>query len=427
MNEEVHKELSPVEAIVGSPPPWLVNRGVYFIVAFTLLLFGLGALIRYPDILVSNGRLTSTNPPVALSAVTAGTIDSILVANSTHVTKNQHLVVIRSNGNYQQIVSAYNSTTDLVLDTAAHSALSFSYNSSWYLGELQTSYNALASAVLEWNLFVETMQSDVQLKWLTRELLLEANNLSELGTTSRQELQKLALKQEQFQRDSMLYASGAISLLQFQKSKEDLLNYKLAHLTAKRQGIAAKKQSTVLSRELDVYAEATRTKATTIVLKFFEAKRAFLNAYHSWETKYVLKSPIDGMVRFPAQRNAFEQVEIGTPICTVVPESTGGILTYSSLPAIGSGKAKVGQRISVLLEKYPQREYGVLSGTLTSIATITDTEGNYQVQGSIEQLVTTYGDTIVFQPNMSCTIEVVTEDRSLLGRVFDSLRKINRR
>jgi hypothetical protein len=92
-----------------------------------------------------------------------------------------------------------------------------------------------------------------------------------------------------------------------------------------------------------------------------------------------------------------------------------------TMPASGAWKVKTGQKALIRLTAYPYEEYGLLQGTVMfTEANVADT--NFQVSISLDHLLhTTTGKEIPVQPRLDGTAEIMTEDKSVLQRMFGRL------
>ena len=58
-----------VQEVLGRIPPWTIRYGITVIFGLILLLLLLAWLIRYPDVIVAKGVLTSLDPPREVPAL----------------------------------------------------------------------------------------------------------------------------------------------------------------------------------------------------------------------------------------------------------------------------------------------------------------------------------------------------------------------
>jgi hypothetical protein len=116
-------------------------------------------------------------------------------------------------------------------------------------------------------------------------------------------------------------------------------------------------------------------------------------------------------------------IRTGDTLFAVLPQNQP-IIALSIVSAQNFGKVKVGQKVIIKLVNYPFEEYGSLSGNIEEIGT-TPTGSQYRVKIKLEKgLLTNYDKTLPFQAEMQGSLEIITEDMSLLERSLYGLRKM---
>jgi hypothetical protein len=91
-----------------------------------------------------------------------------------------------------------------------------------------------------------------------------------------------------------------------------------------------------------------------------------------------------------------------------------------NIPVAAAWKVKAGQPVLIKLTAYPQEEFGMLQGTVTSISA---TKFYVDIQLT-HGLVTTAGKTLPPHPLLDGTAEITTEDKSIAARLFGKLWKM---
>ena len=85
---------------------------------------------------------------------------------------------------------------------------------------------------------------------------------------------------------------------------------------------------------------------------------------------------------------------------------------------------KLGQRVILRLQSYPEEEFGTLGGYVRHIST-SSTEDQYIVEIDLPQgLVTTYGKRLSPKRILVGTADIVTEELRLIERLLFPLRKL---
>ena len=117
----------------------------------------------------------------------------------------------------------------------------------------------------------------------------------------------------------------------------------------------------------------------------------------------------------------YQYVTTGTEVMAVLPNRTR-LLGRIELGQQNSGKVLVGQRVNVMLDGYPFREFGVLCGTVQSIAPITQ-GGLYVVYVSFsgDELRSSFGRRFEFKDGMQGSADIITDDLRLIERILDKV------
>jgi multidrug resistance efflux pump len=109
-----------------------------------------------------------------------------------------------------------------------------------------------------------------------------------------------------------------------------------------------------------------------VIQAFYELKKAIKN----WELNYVLRSSIAGQVTFLQIWTPSQNVAAGDNVFAVIPLNNQNYIGKVKAPAQNSGKIKVGQDVNIRLANCPDREFGMLKGTIKNISLTPDKEGN---------------------------------------------------
>lgn len=147
-------------------------------------------------------------------------------------------------------------------------------------------------------------------------------------------------------------------------------------------------------------------------------------AISSWEKSYVLMAPVDGNVAFTTIWSPNQAVLAGSIVFNVIPSDKGELIGKAMLPVGQSGKVKIGQRVNVHFDSFPDNEFGVVKGKVKDISQV-PSEGFYFVDVSFpDGLTTSYKKVLPVKMETSAKADIITEDVSLLERFFMPLQKV---
>jgi multidrug efflux pump subunit AcrA (membrane-fusion protein) len=102
--EQIHTE--EIQDIISKPPAWLLRWGITCFFAVLLLIVGLSALVRYPDLVKTKLSINAVNPPKQVAALVSGKLVKLLVNNGQYVTVNQPLASIENMAGKYVLTSA---------------------------------------------------------------------------------------------------------------------------------------------------------------------------------------------------------------------------------------------------------------------------------------------------------------------------------
>jgi HlyD family secretion protein len=173
--------------------------------------------------------------------------------------------------------------------------------------------------------------------------------------------------------------------------------------------------------ELQLQAQKERDRMQTDVRAAFEK---LIGQIDIWQQTYLLQAPIDGVVT----RNKFwketQNVNIGDNVMTIIPANPGVIIGKIDLPLEGSGKVKIGQQVNIQFTNFPHLEYGMVRGKIRTISLVPD-DRLYAVDVELpDGLMTYYGREIPFNQEMLGRAEIITDDRTLMERIFSPIRSL---
>ena len=247
---------------------------------------------------------------------------------------------------------------------------------------------------------------------------------------SQKEINKTELEftNKDLQRNKNLFDKGVISTqdyenkqLQFAQAERNYKNFE-SSISQIREGISN-------ARNTSRGTEISRIKEEMVLLKnVIQSFNQLKKAIKDWEYQYVLQSNIKGKVAFLNYWNTNQTVNQGDLVFTIIPSENSSFIAKLKTPAQNSGKLKIGQKVNIKLENYPDTEFGVLNGTIKKISLIPDKDGLYLIDVELpKKLITSYNKEIDFKQEMRGSAEVITEDLRLIERFFYQFKEVLKR
>lgn len=240
--------------------------------------------------------------------------------------------------------------------------------------------------------------------------------------------EQFALARKQFQRDSLLNQSGVISIDEFEKAKNIYLQNAMNQENMQSSVNSMRIQIEQLKESLLDTEQQNIEKSNNLQTQLQSQVSQLKTEIEAWELSYVLKAPIGGKITFTKYWAINQNVQAGEDVFTIIPEKKTPIIGKAMLPVAWSGKVKIGQRINIRLENFPENEFGILKDMVENISLVPAVSGGtvyYTVEISLpEGLTTTYKKELPYLPNMQGRADIITEDISLLERLVLPVKKI---
>ena len=146
------------------------------------------------------------------------------------------------------------------------------------------------------------------------------------------------------------------------------------------------------------------------------------NQLTSWQRNYTVQSSSAGKISFIRPLSIGQYIKQGEGLFSIIPFQQFYIARIS-VPSANTGKIKEGQQVNIKLSNFPYAEFGQLTGTVKTITAITDEKNNYEVEVILSKgLLTSYGKQIDYKPEMMGSAEIVTENLSILERIFNKIK-----
>jgi HlyD family secretion protein len=411
-----------VQSILSSPPNRLIRWGISVIFLVIILFFGVAAMVSYPDVIRTQITLTTPLLPAKIAPRQAGKIQKMLVTENQMVNQGEILLVLENPASYTEIhrlVQQIQKIKSYITEKDSVPYQNFSIEAG--LGEVQNEYAQFVKDYKAYRYWIVNNYSGAKITQLNRQIAIYEKLLTYLDRKKKLSEQQLNLSQKKFDTEKSLYENKVIAPLEFSDKEKAFLQEKFNLASIEAEPIRAELQIKDFQRDIlnlrDDFSQKLQDKLQQLQqsLLILEAK------LKQWEENYLLKTPISGKISFfkPLAEQAF--INIGENILTVIPPSQA-ILAYGYVNSSGVGKIKTGQKVKIYLDAYPKEEFGILEGKLQSKSEIAE-NGQYLVKVELPtRLMTNYRKELEFSQQMQGQAHIITQDLSLLQRVFYQLK-----
>ena len=414
-----------VTEIMGQAPNWVIRWGITVVLLIVISIIIGASLISYDDIIPARITVTSFDPPVYIEARSSGKISNIYVKADQSVDQNEVLAIIENTANVEDVFWVKQRINEFQANASDLDSMNIIFPFTRSLGEIQTAYYLFITQYQNYLLYLKNEPNQVQAKLLSDQIGEQKQLLEKQNNQLRLFNEELDLSLKAYQRQLSLLDSGVISTAQFEtvsraylgdKQRLEGLKIQVSNTRISISTLNGNVSRLLLSDEETLYNNDQLLEEGIQNLK---------NAISDWEQRYVIQSPIPGKVTLFDVWNQYQNVDAGTVLFTVVPEKTGALVGRVVLPVQNSGKVNVGQEVIIKIDNYPHAEWGSLKGFVTNISSVPKQGlAEYAIQVSIVSLGTSFGKTMEFKQEMQGSAEIITEELTVLQRIFYQLREV---
>lgn len=415
----IHSE--EVNDIMGKAPPGILFRGNVVIAGIVALVLIGAWFLRYPDIVSAPFLISSANPPLKLVAQANGKILELDARDGESVEAGKVVAVIDNPANtadmllLKGIVEAIDTTLN-IRKTLAYIRLPAKLQ----VGELQADYSALFEAINKYNFFVANAYYSNKLATIRHQ---EANNKEIDGVIhSRAAILNDQLRDEAW-KDSVnkkLLKEKVISLSEYNDIRKEYLSQHLISEDNLSSVLQNNQERNELRKSLADVKQEYLNGENDVTLAVRSAAKKIRGQVSIWEKQFLLRAPMAGKVVFFSIRKPNQYVTEGTPVFMVVPVAQQ-YEVHVQLPLYNAGKVRVGERVLLKLREYPYEEFGMVRAQVVAVTNVA-IDSAYSVELSLDNgLSTTRRRTIDYRPEIRGTADIVTNDKSILQRLFEGI------
>lgn len=419
-NRDINVRSQGVQDILGHVPHWMIRWGICLIGVLIILFLFLSWLIKYPDTVMGQVVITTQEPPIKLISKNSGEINRLLIANGQEVNAGDHIGSINSlldagaRKYLRQFCKEVNESIHL------NELATYAYRDTFLeFGMLQRTYSKLIRSIQECQRGMNPENSSYNVLMLQEQLQRKEGLLQVVKEQKKS-------SQSVFEIMSKKYNIQLSNNTETELSPTELLNMKQELLTAQNMVNALDREAI----EMSIDMAELRLQLNGMEVEFARKQKASIQnvreaiveieaSLKSWEMNYQFIAPIGGRLSYVNELNMNQFIESGKHVFTIIPNNES-YLALMYVSAEGFGKLAIGQPVRIKLHKYPAAQFGYIKGSITEINPVASERG-YRVKVSIPaNLVSSYNRALTYSPEMTGTAEIITEDRRVIERVFNT-------
>lgn len=419
--KDIELRCEEVQEILTRPPHALVRWGITAFFSVLALFFIGGCFFKYPDVVSAQITVTTEHPPVWIVARGSGKIKEVYGKDRERIEAGKIIAVLENPAETEDVLLLEEALQDFCLtDSCVHGIL---FPEHLALGSIQAVYATFIKSLTDYRNFLSLDLYEQKIEATRKELQEYRNYIVHLKRQAELDKEQVRIAETVHSREKKLFGEGLTAQSDYEEAKQVFLNRQQGQEQMMTSLSSAKIQEAQLQQNiLEIRMERSR-EANSLGTALKAAYNELQVSIEDWKMTYLFISPAGGILSYNNVWQKNQNVNSGDKVFSIVASQTGDIIGKIKLPVNGSGKVKPGQRVNISVTGYPYMEFGFLTGTVVSVSLLTDSDSMYTVTVSLPQdLCTSYGKVLDFNGELTGTAEVMTDKRSITGRLLEPLR-----
>jgi len=422
--EVIELRSEEVQEILSRPPHALIRNGITVICSVILLIVIGSFFFRYPDVVQGDIIITTENPPVWLVAKSTGKIKELVCSDKQEVKQGDILAVIDNSASTNDVQSVHKLLLMVKVSDSSFYIPNELLVKSFEMGILQSNFSAFTRAAMNYNNFLTLNLTTQEKTSLQKQIVHRQIYSSELQKQLEMKKRELTLSKSSYERDKILFNQKVISASDMENAEQTYLN--------KQQDLQQLQTSISLQ---NVEFSSMKESVNKLSIQYLQEKhqlfselkssqRELMAAIENWQQNYLLIASQSGVVTFNTFWKRNQNISAGDKVFAIVSHNPGQLVGKIKVPASGSGKIQIGQKVNIKVTGYPYMEYGLLQATTNNISLVSNNDF-YAVEVDFPKgLRSTVNKEMKFTGEMSGTAEIITEDRTLIERLYTPIKLI---
>lgn len=417
-SEEFHE-------VLQNMPPWILRWGITVLAVIVIILLVGSAVFKYPDTVSATITLTGETPPAVIVAKVSGKLRELYIIDNQVVKENEYLAVIDNPAKTGDVLLLKDYIKTIELDSGIIDPLP---PRNLMLGNLQSLFTSFYTNLFEYNLYKQLEYYPVKMNILKERLTQYEIQYKNLLRQQKIIEEQLLIAKKQLQRDSLLNRKEVISHEELERAHNQYLQASLSYENICTSIENLQIQISQVKESLFDTNFQNEDKGNSLQTQIKTVINQLQNEIQAWEMSYILTSPIEGKITFTKYWVINQNVAVGDMVFTVIPSDDVKLIGKASLPIARSGKVKIGQRVNIRFENFPDQEYGIVEGCVKNISLVPVKENellNYTVEIELpNNLTTVYKKELPYLPEMRGQADIITDDITLMERFIMPVKKI---
>ncbi|HEY8782978.1 MAG TPA: HlyD family efflux transporter periplasmic adaptor subunit [Mucilaginibacter sp.] len=412
-----------IQDIITTVPSWLLRWGITLFFGILVLIIGLAAMIRYPDIVKAQLKIDSPNSPKPIVSKISGKLVRLLVTENETVKAGQPLAYLESTANHAKVLTLLTNLKELQRDVLQNKPFNdrlFNEADNIQFGELQSAYQTFFQEYLAYKSSINNGFLVKKKAYLQKDLTYLAKQQDQLNAEKTIQQKDFSLAGEEYEMHKKLTQQKVETSAELRQEESKYLAKKSPLLQTESEIITGDNNLAAKQKEiLELNNQVEEEKA-----KFLQSLNSLISMAEDWKSKYVLTASQPGKLSYSG---IVQENEVLAPNQEVFYINPGNEQFFGEM-AISQdnmGKVKEGQQVLVKLKSYPFEEYGMIRGRIKYIAEVPYKDSVFM--SKVDFKIKNSSDLkkpIHLKQGMMADAEIITQNATILQRLGRSFFKM---
>ena len=421
---DINVRSEEIQDLMVKKPAWMVRWGITVLFMLLLLMLFFTWIVKYPDLIQGRIVITANKPPLKVVNRVNGKVQHLFYSDNQEIYAGDIIAEIQSPISYEVIeyLQEYTKAFDHELASGA-TEFTPPDTGQYNFGDLQLRINEMRTDIIQVNLKLNYDLETISIKKLEDRIKYHNELISISESVLKVEEKELSNAKERYESDKKLYQDSVLSKYTFIQSESEF-HKKQQQLNQLRLTIVQYKLTlNTMEVELENLRYNYRQNRSGDIEKLLSHREFITNFINTWKQDYALIAPVNGFLTYLKPLYVGQNITAGESNFAIV-QNDQEMIGWIDVPSEGYGKIEIGQKVNVRLDNYPFHEYGMLQGEVVKLGRIPN-NNLYSVGVRFQNgLITTYKYEMEWTPEMVGSAEIITRDKRLIQRIFDSIVKL---
>ncbi|BFP41837.1 HlyD family efflux transporter periplasmic adaptor subunit [Flavobacteriaceae bacterium GF1] len=384
-----------------------------------------GWFVKYPETISTKVYITTPLPPVDVIAKSNGSIVKLFgYSKNDTLQKGTPLILLQNNASFGQILALQEELLQkktLVSNTGKNIETITWLDS---LGNIQPIYNKYVLSILNFNDYQQNNPYGKRIAELEEIISISNRGIDYTKEYIKNSNNDYELENLELERFKKLYDRGVVSLSELEKIQQQVIRKKMQFSNDNKILVNEKISIAQLSKEILEIKILKTNLEKELSFQYQSIRNELQNQLEEWLDLYLIKSPIEGRPSYFENLNTGDFINNGQHLLTVIPTKEQRLFARGVVSSKNLGNVLPGNKVILKLDAYPYQEYGAINGSVSRISEI-PFDNEYSIDIALtNNLETNYNKKIVFRQRLSATAEIITEEKSILRRLFFQIESL---